>query len=274
MAQGQNSEYNTIRLENAHLSRDERVLWDNLNLVVEAGEFIAVLGPNGAGKTSLLKVLLGLLPLSRGTLTILGSPAARGNKHIGYIPQQKGFDADVPIRGRDLVQFGITGFRYGFGKPHPLIDHRINEAIKTVGATSYADMPLGLLSGGEQQRLRVAQALVGKPEILLCDEPLLSLDIASQQTVTKLIDDYRRKQQASVIFVTHEVNPILQYVDRILYLANGRWVIDKPSVVLQSKTLSELYGTDIEVLKVKNRVLVLGAEDVEVNHAGHHGVGA
>jgi zinc/manganese transport system ATP-binding protein len=273
MARGQNSEHDTIRLEDAHLSRDDRLLWDKLSLAVRAGEFITVLGPNGAGKTSLLKVLLGLLPLSSGTLSILGSPAARGNKHIGYIPQQKGFDADVPIRGRDLVQFGITGFRYGFGKPSPLIDHQIDEAIETVGATSYADMPLGLLSGGEQQRLRVAQALVGKPEILLCDEPLLSLDIASQKTVTKLIDDYRREQQASVIFVTHEVNPVLQYVDRILYLANGRWVIDKPSVVLQSKTLSELYGTDIEVLKIKNRVLVLGAEDVEINHAGHHGVG-
>jgi zinc/manganese transport system ATP-binding protein len=211
------------------------------------------------------------LPLSSGSLTILGKAAARGNAHIGYIPQQRSFDSDTPIRGRDLVELGITGFTYGFGKKlRPLTEQRIDETIETVGAASYADMPLGLLSGGEQQRLRVAQALVGRPEILLCDEPLLSLDIASQQSVTRLIDEYRRKQRASVIFVTHEVNPILQYVDRILYLANGRWVIDKPSVVLQSKTLSKLYGAEIEVLKVKNRVIVLGAEDVEVNHAGHH----
>lgn len=272
MTQGHSSPHTTIRLEKANLSRDNRVLWKNLSLAVAAGEFIAVLGPNGAGKTSLLKVLLGLLPLSSGTLSILGKPAARGNNHIGYIPQQKGFDADLPIRGRDLVQFGVMGSRYGFGRPSPFIDHQIDEVIETVGATAYANMPLGLLSGGEQQRLRVAQALVGQPEILLCDEPLLSLDIASQQTVTKLIDDYSKRQQASVIFVTHEINPILQYVDRILYLANGRWVIDKPGVVLQSNTLSHLYGTEIEVLKIKNRVLVLGAADVEVNHAGHHGV--
>lgn len=274
MAQGNNSGKDTIHLKNALLRRDDRVLWNNLNLAIGAGEFIAVLGPNGAGKTSLLKVLLGLLPLSSGTLSILGSPAARGNVHIGYIPQQKGFDVDVPIRGRDLVQFGISGFRYGLGKSSPLLEHRIDEAIETVSATSYANMPLGLLSGGEQQRLRVAQALVGKPEILLCDEPLLSLDIASQKTVTKLIDDYRRKEQASVIFVTHEINPVLQYVDRILYLANGRWVIDKPNVVLQSKILSELYGTDIEVLRIKSRVLVFGTEDIEVSHTGHYGIGA
>jgi zinc/manganese transport system ATP-binding protein len=271
MTQQTDSTYDSVGLKNACLSRDGRILWDNLNLSIKAAEFIAVLGPNGAGKTSLLKVLLGLLPLSSGSLTILGKAAARGNAHIGYIPQQRSFDSDTPIRGRDLVELGITGFTYGFGKKlRPLTEQRIDETIETVGAASYADMPLGLLSGGEQQRLRVAQALVGRPEILLCDEPLLSLDIASQQSVTRLIDEYRRKQRASVIFVTHEVNPILQYVDRILYLANGRWVIDKPSVVLQSKTLSKLYGAEIEVLKVKNRVIVLGAEDVEVNHAGHH----
>lgn len=261
----------TIELTEATLSRDNRVLWYKLNLAVKAGEFIAVLGPNGSGKTSLLKILLGLLPLSSGDVTILSKPARRGNPYIGYIPQQKGFDADTLLRGRDLVRLGVDGARFGFSNLSSLSEHRIDEALESVGAAVYADMPLGLLSGGEQQRLRIAQALVGKPKILLCDEPLLSLDIASQQAVTKLIDDYRQDNNASVIFVTHEINPVLRYVDRILYLANGRWVIDSPEAVLQSKTLSDLYGANVEVVRVKNQVLVIGESGTQISQEAHHG---
>jgi len=261
----------TVELTKATLSRDSRVLWHELNLAIKPGEFVAVLGPNGSGKTSLLKALLGLLPLSSGNVDILGRPARRGNPHIGYIPQQKGFDADTLLRGRDLVRLGVDGARFGFRKASLLAEHYIDEVIESVGATAYADMPLGLLSGGEQQRLRVAQAMVGKPKILLCDEPLLSLDIASQQAVTKLIDMYRRNHGASVVFVTHEINPVLRYVDRILYLANGRWVVDTPDVVLQSQTLSDLYGTKVEVVRVKNQVLVVGESGVRVSQEAHHG---
>jgi len=259
----------TIQLKNARLTRDDRTLWTGLNMDVRAGEFIAVLGPNGAGKTSLLKLILGLLPLAEGSITILGKAARRGNTHIGYIPQQKSFDADIPIRGRDLVQLGASGYRYGVGGHVPVSQAHIDEAIQAVGASSYANMPLGLLSGGEQQRLRAAQALVGTPEILLCDEPLLSLDIGSQQAITKLIDAYRRDNNASVIFVTHEVNPVLPFVDRILYLANGHWLIDTPDNVLRSDKLSELYGTNVEVIRIKDRVLVLNGEDAGLQH--HHG---
>jgi zinc/manganese transport system ATP-binding protein len=258
-----------IRLERATLRRGKRTLWTDLDLSVSPGEFITVLGPNGSGKTSLLKVLLGLLPLSQGTVDILGRPVSRGNDRIGYILQQKGFDADVPIRGRDLVQLGATGNRYGFSPTGSLEERRVDEAIEAVNASEYAGAPLGQLSGGQQQRLRVAQALVGKPDILLCDEPLLSLDVASQRAVTKLIDTYRREHQACVIFVTHEINPVLQYTDRILYLANGRWAVDRPDAVLRPDTLSKLYGTAIDVVRTKNRVLVLDTDDTAAG--GHHG---
>jgi len=259
-----------IRLTNASLKRDSRTLWNKLDIAIQSGEFIAVLGPNGAGKTSLLKVLLGQLPLSSGTVTMFGAAPSRGNPHVGYIPQQKSFDADIPVRGRDLVRFGVDGFRYGFGSPRTSSARRIDEVIEAVGATPYADMPVGLLSGGEQQRLRVAQALVGSPRILLCDEPLLSLDVASQQTITRLIDDYRQKAHASVIFVTHEINPILQYVDRVLYFADGHWAFDTPDTVLQSDTLSKLYGTPIEVIRTKGRVIVVGTDEAAI-HGDHSG---
>jgi zinc/manganese transport system ATP-binding protein len=246
------------------------MLWQDLEMHVQPGEFIAVLGPNGAGKTSLLKALLGLLPLEKGTLLIDGQPVHRGDDSIGYIPQQKSFDRDLPIRGRDLVGLGINGSRYGFGGSRHADRQVIDAAINSVEAAHYADKPIGMLSGGEQQRLRIAQALVGQPKLLLCDEPLLSLDMASQQMVTGLIDSYRKTRSAAVIFVTHEINPILQYVDRVLYMARGRWVIDTPEVVLQSKTLSDLYGTSVEVVRIKDRVLVVGAEAEALTGQEYH----
>ena len=261
-----------IQLRQASLKLAGRWLWHDLDLAVKAGEFIAILGPNGSGKTSLLKVLLGLQPLNAGIVTVHGRPPRRGNPSIGYIPQQKSFDAGLPIRGRDLVRLGITGYHYGFGYEggRSQLEAKVQQAIDAVGAASYADLPIGLLSGGEQQRLRIAQALVSQPSILLCDEPLLSLDLASQQSITKLIQDYRTASQAAVLFVTHEVNPVLPWVDRILYLANGRWVVDTPDKVLHSKTLSELYDTRIDVLRVRGRVLVVGAEDVALTASGAH----
>lgn len=259
-----------VHLKDAWLQRGGRTIWKDLDLTVKPGEFIAVLGPNGSGKTSLLKVLLGLLPLDRGSVLIDGQPVRKGNKRVGYIPQHKNFDPYLPVRGRDLVQLGVNGHRYGIAGNRKAVSAEIDKALRDVGADRYASMPIGLLSGGEQQRLRIAQALVGQPSLLLCDEPLLSLDLASQRTITELINDYRMRQDAAVIFVTHEINPILPWVDRVLYMANGRWVADKPDKVLRSKTLSKLYDTPIEVIRLKNRILVTGAEDATAAHHEEH----
>lgn len=260
---------NLVELIDAGLERDGRRLWQGLDTAIKPGEFVAILGPNGAGKSSLIKVLLGLLPLTSGEARIAGKAPERGNEQIGYIPQQKGFDAMLPIRGRDLVELGINGHKFGLGGKHQAT-HLVDRAIDAVGATNYATMPIGLLSGGEQQRLRIAQALVGRPDILLCDEPLLSLDLASQSKVTSLLNQYRKEHRAAILFVTHEINPVLPYVDRVLYLAHGHWVIDTPNRVLQSKTLTKLYGIPIEVLRIQERVLVVGAEDDALTTAGIH----
>jgi len=258
-----------VRFTDATLKRGGRTLWSNINAAIKAGEFVAVLGPNGAGKTSLLKVLLGLVSLTNGEAYINGKQPERGNRHIGYIPQQKNFDPMLPVRGRDLVALGISGHRFGVSRVQNTAA-LVDGAIESVGASVYASMPIGLLSGGEQQRLRIAQALVGQPRIVLCDEPLLSLDLASQQTITTLLDNYRKSTGAAIIFVTHEINPVLPYVDKVLYIANGHWVIDTPERVLQSKMLSKLYGTSIEVLRIKGRVLVVGAEDAALASPGAH----
>ena len=233
-----------------------------------------MLGPNGSGKTSLVKVLLGLAPLSSGSVHVCGAPPRRGSNVIGYIPQQKGFDRDLPIRGVDLVRLGLDGHRWGIGFPSARRRRRVDAAVAAVGATHLARSPIGLLSGGEQQRLRVAQALLGDPQLLLCDEPLLSLDLKRQREVVEIIDAQRRESRFSVLFVTHEVNPILPVVDRILYVVGTRWASGTPTEILTSAQLSDLYQTDVEVLEVGGRIIIVGAPDSPHAEAGsshyHH----
>ncbi len=259
-----------VTLEGATLARGERVLWEGVDLELEAGEFLAVLGPNGAGKTTLLRILLGLEPLTAGRVAIEGHAPRRGSARIGYIPQQRTFDVDLPARGRDLVRLGLDGHRVGLPLTGRAVRRRVDAAIAAVGAQGYADAPVGLLSGGEQQRLRVAQSLLGDPRLLLCDEPLLSLDLAHQREVTRLIDERRRAARTAVVFVTHEINPVLPFVDRVLYLVGGRWAIGRPHEVLTSAHLSALYGTPVEVVHVHGRVLIVASQESPPDgHEGH-----
>ncbi|HSS67160.1 MAG TPA: ABC transporter ATP-binding protein [Nocardioidaceae bacterium] len=257
-----------VRLSGATLAYGERTLWSGLDLDVRPGQFLAILGPNGGGKTSLLKVLLGLEQLRGGTGEIAGSPLRRGNPRVGYIPQLRGFDSDVPLRARDLVGLGLDGHRWGVGWPSRARRQRVDELLEQVDATAYADVPLGRLSGGEQQRLRVAQALSTDPGVLLCDEPLLSLDLAHQRMVVDLIDRRRREHDTAVLFVTHEINPILPLVDLVLYVIDGEFRLGPPDEVMTGEVLSELYGAEIEVIRREDRIVVLGAASTGSPH--HH----
>jgi len=260
----------TVTLRGATLRYSARTLWSGLDLDLAAGEFLAVLGPNGSGKTSLLKVLLGLTRLSGGEVSVVGRPPRRGSSRLGYVPQQRAFDRDTPLRGRDLVRLGLDGHRFGLPLPRRAARDRVREAITAVGATAYADAPVGLLSGGEQQRLRIAQALLGDPAVLLCDEPLLSLDLAQQQAVSSLLDERRRRSGTSVVFVTHEINPVLPMVDRVLYLVDGRWAIGTPEEIMTTERLSALYRTQVDVLRVRGRLVVAGAPEEHGHHAHDH----
>jgi zinc/manganese transport system ATP-binding protein len=261
-----------VSVRDAALRFGERDLWKGLSVDLAPGEFLTVLGPNGSGKTSLLKVLLGLQALAAGTVEIVGQRPQRGSDLVGYIPQQKSFDPALPLRGRDLVRLGLDGHRWGIPWPRRHDRDKVDQVIADVGAQSYADAPVGLMSGGEQQRLRIAQALLGDPQVLLCDEPLLSLDLRHQMDVTELIDDRRRRAGTAVVFVTHEVNPVLPITDRILYLVGGNWAIGTPQEVMTTEQLSELYGAHIDVLHIRGRILVVGAPDSAHSEPGgsHH----
>jgi zinc/manganese transport system ATP-binding protein len=256
-----------VRLANVAAGYRGRPLWAELNLVVAAGEFVTVLGGNGTGKSTLLRILLGQLAPRTGHVEVLGAPPRRGNSGIGYVPQQRAFDPDLPLPGQDLVRYGLDGHHWGLGWRSRQSRQRIEQCLAAVGAEAYAHKPIGRLSGGEQQRLRLAQAIVGAPDLLLADEPLLSLDMASQQQVSGVIDDCRRTTGAAVLLVTHDINPVLPYTDRVLYLAAGRWCAGTPDQVLTSETLSMLYGTPIDVVRVRDRVLIVGTPD-DPHHLG------
>ncbi|WP_149361675.1 metal ABC transporter ATP-binding protein [Lolliginicoccus suaedae] len=263
-----------IELRAAQLRYGNRTVWEELDLAVRPGEFVAVLGPNGSGKTSLLRVLLGVQSLSAGTAHAFGDPVRVGDPRIGYIPQQKTLDRGLGLRGRDLVGLGYDGHRWGLplpGRKRREKAERVDEAIAAVGAAAYADMPVGQLSGGEQQRLRVAQALVSDPGVLLCDEPLLSLDLASQRRVAELIDARRHLADTAVLFVTHEINPVLPMVDTVVYFVDGRFRVGPPEQVMTSEVLSDLYRTEVEVIPVRDRLIVIGTGDTidVLGRAGH-----
>ncbi|MGN6445037.1 metal ABC transporter ATP-binding protein [Amnibacterium sp.] len=257
-----------IELSGARLTFGARTLWRDLDLEVAPGEFVAVLGPNGSGKTTLLKAVLGTQPLSAGRLRVLGRPPTRGDRRIGYIPQQRLLDASTPVRGADLVGFGVDGARFGLPFRRRADRERIDRLIRDVEAERFAGRAAWRLSGGEQQRLRGGQAIADDPALLLCDEPLISLDLANQAAVSGLIERQRREHGAAVLFVTHDVNPVLPYVDRVVYLVDGRVRIGRPDEVLTSPVLSELYGTHVDVVRVHDRIVVIGAGHDAHEHAG------
>ncbi len=258
-----------VELTGASARAGGRIVWSGVDLVVSEGEFVSVLGPNGAGKSTLIKALLGLVPLSEGSLRVLGRPARRGNAEIGYLPQRRSFDASVRIRGVDVVRLGLDGHRWGVPLPGAhrwstrarQARDRVAEVIDLVGATGYAHRPIGALSGGEQQRLLIAQALAAGPRLLLLDEPLDSLDLPNQVSIAALLAQICAGQGAdqgvAVVMVAHDVNPILAFLNRVVYIANGGVAAGTPAEVITGATLSRLYGTPIEVLSTSAGRLVV-----------------
>lgn len=257
-----------IVFRQARLDLGGRTVWSGLDFELRPREFVAVIGPNGAGKTSLLRVLLGLEPLSAGSARIDGRQPHRGDAAIGYVPQQRSQAAQTALRGRDLVGLGVDGHRWGLALSGDERRRRVDAALAAVGAESLAPRPVARLSGGEQQRLRIAQAIVGNPRILLCDEPLASLDLQHAAAITHLVAQLNRERGMPVLFVTHDINPVLPHVDRVLCIARGRCLVGAPAEVLTGDSLTRLYGAPVEVMEVGGQIVVLGAD------LGGHGAGA
>jgi zinc/manganese transport system ATP-binding protein len=268
-----------LQVRDAAVALGDRVIWKGVNLDVTAGEFVAVLGPNGVGKSTLIKAILGLIPLAAGQIAVLGRAPGSAGRDIGYLPQRRSFDPGLRVRGVDVVRLGLDGQRWGFPLPGSgrLSSRgrddarRVEQVIDRVGASSYAGRPIGQLSGGEQQRLLIAQALIKEPRLLLLDEPLDSLDLPNQASVAGLISRISQEQQVTVLIVAHDVNPILSYLDRVVYLAGGGAVCGPVDTVITSETLSRLYNTPIEVLHTSDgRLVVVGQPEAPAHHSDRH----
>ncbi len=237
-----------------------RLVLDEVSCGLAAGEFAGLIGANGAGKTTLLKVILGLLAPSAGRVLVAGRPRSARHPLIGYVPQKIELDPEMPLRARDLVGLGLDGHRYGMPIRSSDRHARTDEMLAAVNATGFADARVGHLSGGEQQRVMIAHALISRPRLLLLDEPLANLDLRSGQEVVRLLAQIAVKHRVAVLLSAHDMNPLLPVMDRVIYVAAGRAATGTTEQVIRTDTLSQLYGHPVEVIKVQNRVLVVAGE--------------
>jgi zinc/manganese transport system ATP-binding protein len=235
---------------------------------VRAGEFTGLIGSNGAGKTTILRVILGLQGATAGRVLIDGEPRARRNRSVGYVPQKVLIDPDLPVRARDVVGLGLDGYRFGLPMPSAARRRRIDEMLEAVDATGFADSRMGNLSGGEQQRVLIANALISEPELLLLDEPLANLDIASSHEIVELLRRIAAEHHVAVLLSAHDMNPLLPVMDRVVYVAAGRAASGTVDEVVRSDVLAELYGHPVTVLRVEGRILVVAGSHTDTEILG------
>lgn len=247
----------------------EKIIFQATNFSLDQGEFVGILGPNGAGKTTLFKLLLGLLRPLRGELTIFGKAPERGNPKIGYVPQHHDFDGELMIEALEIVRLGLYGRRWGFSWPRQKkIEEKAALAmLREVGAEELAHRPLNTLSGGELQRIFLAEALMGQPDILLLDEPLANLDLRREAELINLIKNIVVSRRITILLIAHNINPLLPVLDRAVYVANNHVAVGETGAVFNSAALSKLYNSPVEVLRdSRGRLAVIGAEEGAHHH--------
>ncbi len=272
---------NVIELDRATIAIGGRSVLVDASFAIKRGEFIGVLGPNGAGKTTLMRAILGLLPPSAGAIRVFGRAPQRGDRNIGYLPQVRTVLPDLRVRGFDFIASSVRGERWGVPSLSRADRIMIDKTLTAVGAGDLAARPLSDISGGERQRLLLAQALLGEPQLLLLDEPLISLDYRYQEAVVDLVRRFARERNITVLFSAHELNQLIGTINRVLYLGNGRAALGTVAEVVTAPVLSQLYGTDINVVHADGHIFVLSrGRDVERaahmhdeghDHDHHHG---
>ena len=251
-----------IRANHLDVGYRRKAVWNDATFEVRQGEFVAVIGPNGAGKTTLFRLLLGLQRPSDGTLAVFGEAPRRGNPRIGYVPQRHTIDTDTHVAADALVRLGATGTRWGPGISYRPAREAAREALEAVGAAELGHRPLGGLSGGELQRVFLAEALAGNPEMLLLDEPLSNLDLRRSRELVEVVHELVRSRNVTTLLVAHDINPLIKCLDKVIYIANGSVATGPPEAVLTSASLTALYGVPVEVLHdSRGNIVIVGGEN-------------
>ncbi len=239
------------------------IIWQSASFNIKAGEFVVLLGPNGAGKTTLFKLILGLKQPIGGQITVFGHVPEKGNSDISYMPQKRLIDSESRLNTIEYVKLGISGHKLGFsiGLRAKAERDKALRALELVDASKFADVSINKLSGGELQRIFLAQALVEEPKLLLLDEPLANLDIKREVELVDLIKNIIKQNNIAVVLIAHDINPLLSAIDRIIYIANKKVASGSPDEIVTSDNLSKLYGFNIEVLRSPSgQIAVLGTE--------------
>jgi zinc/manganese transport system ATP-binding protein len=261
------AERELLRLDRIGVRLGGRQILRDVSFAVRPGEFTGLIGPNGAGKTTLLRVILGLQPTTADRVLLDGRPRPRrAGAQIGYVPQKIVVDQDMPLRARDVAALGLDGHRFGLPVPSRIRREKVSEALAAVDAERYAGTRIGELSGGEQQRVLIAQAVISRPRLLLLDEPLANLDLRSEQGIVSVLARLAREQDIAVLISAHDMNPLMRQIDRIVYVAAGKAAAGRADEVIRPEVLSALYGSRVDVLRVQGRVLVVSGDDQDPAH--------
>jgi zinc/manganese transport system ATP-binding protein len=259
-----------LEVDGISVSFSGRTVLDGVSFEIRRGEFTGLIGSNGVGKTTLLRVILGLQRPESGQVRVLGQSLSAGGGSLGYVPQKVLLDPDIPIRARDLVALGLDAQRYGFRRRTKAQRELVAKMLSDVDAEGFADARVGTLSGGEQQRVLIAHALISGPQLLLLDEPLANLDPKSVQEIVALLHRVASDNEVAVLLSAHEMNALLPVMDRIVYLTQGRAASGTTDEVVRPEVLSKLYGHHVDVLKLHGRVLVVAEPGAEADDVPDH----
>jgi zinc/manganese transport system ATP-binding protein len=259
-----------LEVDDIGVSLSGRQVLDHVSFDVRGGEFTGLIGSNGVGKTTLLRTILGLQRPDAGRILVSGTPLSPRSRSLGYVPQKIVVDPDVPMRARDFVALGLDAHRYGLTRRSARQRELVEQILHDVDAQRFADNRLGGLSGGEQQRVFIAHALISQPKLLLLDEPLANLDPKSVQEIVALLHRVARDYGVAILLSAHEMNALLPVMDRIVYLTGGRAASGTTDEVIRSEVLSQLYGHHVDVLQLHGRVLVVAEPGQENQDIPEH----